>query len=316
MGHLTQHATWSLGVMKYILRIHAAGKHPEVDLDKASYERLKKARATLSHALAMEEEYDILISNYLEFEREMLDHALQSMIRRSGDYEDFFRVRMDFNRRLMNLLTAARLYVHQLHRHVAAIMPHSQNTKDVVARLFSAEYEDRPEYRFMEALRNYVQHRGLPVHLFQFNTRAEDSGNERLLIYSMEIASEREHLEEDDAFKKNVLDEIPEEVDLKVAARVYVEGISRVHVAARKLVERLVAEARSMIENALASYQKVLPESFVGLRAICLSNDRVVESVPLLLDWDDVRMRLCKRNSQLVNLRNRYVSGQIKDRNK
>lgn len=302
--------------MKHILRIHALGKYPEVDLDKNNYESIKKARATLSEGLAMEEKYEILISNYLEFEKEILEHAVQSMIRHPYDYDDFFQVRMSFNRRLVNLLTAARLYVDQLHRHVVATIPDNQNTKDIVASLFSREYDNRLEYRFMEALRNYVQHRGIPVHLVQFNNHAEDSGKERWLIYSMELASQKKYLQEDDEFKKSVLEEIPEEVDLKMAARIYVEGISRVHGAARKLVERSLAEARSIIENAIASYREVFSEKFVLLHAICLDENKIVESVPLLLDWDDVRIKLSKRNSELVNLRNRYVSGQIKAHNK
>jgi hypothetical protein len=302
--------------MKYVLRIDTSGKNPEVDLDESGYASLKEARSTLSHGLAMEEKYEILISNYLEFEKEILDHAVQSMIRNPTDYEDFFQVRMSFSRRVVNLLSATRLYVDQLHRHLAAIMSHNQNTEAVVRRLFSTEYENRPEYRFMEALRNYVQHRGLPVHLVQVNSHAQDSGRERLLVFSVELVSERKYLKENGEFKRNVLEEIPEKVDLKMAIRVYVEGISRVHVAARKLVEGSLAEARSIIETAIASYRKVFPETSVGLRAICLDENKVVDSVPLFLDWDNVRIELSKRNSELVNLRNRYVSGQIKARSK
>ena len=57
-------------------------------------------------------------------------------------------------------------------------------------------------------------------------------------------------------------------------------------------------------------------KEIVGLHAICLHENRIVESVSLLLDWDDVRIELSKRNSELVNLRNRYVSGQGKSHNK
>jgi hypothetical protein len=302
--------------MKYILRIHALGKYPEVELDKSRYEAIKKARTMLSDGLAMEEKYEILISNYLEFEKEILEHAAQLMIRHPHDYYDFFQVRMSFNRRLVNLLTAARLYVDQLHRHVRADSPDSQTAKEEVASLFSREYDNSLEYRFMEALRNYVQHQGIPVHWVQFYPHADTSGEKKLLIYSMELASQKELLQEDHTFKKSVLEEIPEKVDLKTATRVYVEGISRVHCAARKLVEQSLAEARSIIEDAIASCRQVFSKEFVGLHAICLDENKIVESVPLLLDWDDVRIKLSKRNSELVNLRNRYVSGQGKSHNK
>jgi len=302
--------------MKYILRIHALGTYTEIDLEKTEFDSIKRAKAALSDGLAMEEKYEILISNYLEFEKEILEHAAQLMIRHPLEYDDFFQVRIGFNRKLVNLLTAARLYVDQLHRHVRAIIPNDANVKDEIDKLFSEEYDKNLEYRFMEALRNYVQHRGIPVHLTQFNSFSDDSGEKRSLIFSMEVASQKEYLQEDGKFKKKVLDEIADRVDLKASTRIYIEGISKVHGAARKLVEQPLKEARSTIETVIDSYQKTYLEKLVGLHAMCLNESNIVESVPLLLDWDDIRLKLTKRNSVLVNLRNRYVSGEIKTHNK
>lgn len=301
--------------MKYILKIHASGKYTEIDLGKSQYDSFKRASEVLSNGLAMEGKYEILVSNYLEFEKEILDHTAQLMVRNLYDYEDFFHVRMSFNRKLVNLLTSARLYVDQLYRHVKAAIPGEQTVKEDVERLFSIEYDKKLEYRFMEALRNYVQHRGIPVHLIGLNSSSDNSGEERQLIYSIELASLKEDLQGDDDFKKSVLKEIPDEVDLKMATRVYIEGISKVHCAARKLVEQSLKESRSIIDNARASYQKVYLDESVVLYAICLEKNNVVDSVPLILDWDDIRLKLTKRNSELVNLRNRYVTGKVKAHN-
>lgn len=298
--------------MKYLLKIHALGNFPEIEIDKNRYDSIYRAKEALSNGLAMEEKYEILISNYLEFEEQMLSYAAQSMIRRPYDYEDFFQVRMDFNIRLVNLLTAARLYKDQLHRHVRAIKPEIPTIKDDIKKLFSKEYDQNPEYRFIEELRNYVQHRGIPVHWTQHNVYSDDSGKERLLIYSMELASQKEYLKEDKDFKKKVLEELPEKVDLKIATRVYIESTSRVHCSARNLVEQTLKESRSIIECARDEYKKVYPEKFVGFSAICFDKNQVIDSKPLLLNWDDIRLKLTSRNSELVNLRNRYVIGRAK----
>lgn len=302
--------------MRYALRIRALGKYPEVELNNDEYESLKKARMALFNGLALEEKYEILISNYLELEREILDRATQSMIRNPSDYDDFFQVRMSLNRRLVNLLTAVRLYADQLHRHVKGILSDKEDVKRHIDSLLSQEYDSSLEYRFMEALRNYVQHRGIPVHWVQFHSHAEAYGEDRLLIYSVEMASQKEYLQEDPKFKKSVLNEIPEKVDLKSSIRTYVEGISRIHCAARKLVEKDLGNARSLISNAIASYGKVFNKRPVGLHATCFEGNTSVETVPLLLDWDDIRIKLSKRNSELVNLRNRYVTGRSKTPNK
>jgi hypothetical protein len=39
-----------------------------------------------------------------------------------------------------------------------------------------------------------------------------------------------------------------------------------------------------------------------------------VETVPLLLDWDDIRLKLQRKNARLINLSKRYVSGKVPDK--
>ena len=293
-----------------MLKIRASGDYPEVKLNKKEYESILKARTTLSHGLAMEEKYEILISNYLEFEQEILMHASRLMLRLPDGYGDFFNLRTSLNRRLVNLLTAARLYSDQLQQHVKGTIPDPQNATKNIKKLFSKEYDSSLEYRFMEALRNYVQHRGIPVHWAQFTTSSEVSGDKRKPVFSMELASQKKHLKDDPNFKKAILKEIPEEVDLKMAARVYIESFSRIQSEVRNLVEQDMADSRLLLKKAIASYRQVYKKRIIVLYAIRFDKTNLVESVPLLLDWDDVRIKLSKRNRQLVNLRNRYVSGQ------
>lgn len=286
--------------MKYLLKIDALGQYPEIEVDKGKFDSLKEAKVILFEGFAMEEKYEILITNYLEFEKELLNSTTESMIHSTYRHEDFFFLKMSLNRLMVNFLSSVRMYVDQLHQHVT------------VGSLFSKEYDNCLEFRFMEALRNHIQHRGIPVHFIKLPSKVVEFDAERFIVSSIEVGAKREILREDPKFKKSVLNEITESVDLKFAAKVYVECISRVHSSARKLVECSLAKARSCIEDARASYRKVFPEKFVGLHALCFSNNKIVEKVPLLLDWDDVRIRLSDRNPELVNFRNRYVSGQTK----
>jgi hypothetical protein len=46
------------------------------------------------------------------------------------------------------------------------------------------------------------------------------------------------------------------------------------------------------------------------LAALALNqDDRVESSVPLLLEWDDIRAELQKRNPELKNLARQYATG-------
>ena len=113
-----------------------------------------------------------------------------------------------------------------------------------------------------------------------------------------------------------MLDEIGDKIDLKSATRCFIESISNVHIIARGMVGDSVKASRELLEDAHKQYSEVYTGSLIGLSACVFSDDVQVSSVPLLLDWDDVRLQLMKRNGKMTNLRKRYVTGRIKGQNK
>jgi hypothetical protein len=299
--------------VKHALTISAHGEYPTIDLAPDTYAALRNARRALSAGLELEEHYEILVLNYFDFETEILTQAAHSMLRRALDYEDFFTARVAFNRRLLSLFTAARLYIDTLPTGVATITG-APETKRQIRSLVETERALNFEFRFMDALRNHSQHRGLPVHWVEQNHDTDTSDQERRLIYSVTLASQKESLISDrkrvDDQLREIVAEMPEKVDLQRAGKIYIEGISRIHAAARKLFEEALASSRSRIEDAIDSYRKVYPAyKAVGLHAIQSEGDEIVEKFPILLQWDDIRVRLFRRNPELVNLKIRHVSG-------
>jgi len=302
--------------MKYLLRKNVLAKVPEIEIMPEEYAEFETAHNIISNALAIEEKYEILTVNYLDFERQILDTATNDMVRRHLDYSDFFDVRLSLNVRLVNLLTAARLYVDQLNNNVRECVPSVTDAKEVVKKFFSKGYDENKEYRFMEALRNYVQHRELPVHWTQQGgrwTSLEDDGS---LEYYIELASQRSYLEEDGEFNKKVLSELDEKIDLKLATRYYLESISNVHESVRNMIAESVKSARELIEDAHRRYKAEHSESLVGLSACKWSNGRQISAMPLLLDRDDIRLKLQKRNKKIINLKKRRVTSSIQTHSK
>ena len=127
--------------------------------------------------------------------------------------------------------------------------------------------------------------------------------------FTVDIAAQRRYLEEDKKFKKSVLDEVTGDVDLTDACRRYVESLSAINDLARHLVAEPASSARATVEEAHRRYAEVYSGKLIGLTASAMDDGREISSVPLLLDWDDVRLELQKRNLQLINLRKRYVTG-------
>ncbi|WP_447598252.1 hypothetical protein [Nitrospira sp. Nam80] len=301
--------------MRYIVSKAVLAPTPEVEISAEEYSLLGTARGVLSSALAIEEKYEILIANFLALETQLLNVAATNAVRNTLTYSGFFEIRSALNVHVVNLLTAARLYLDQLPQDVADCLPENADAADRVKARCSKEYDEHFEYRFMEALRNHVQHRGIPIHFVRQNAQWTSIGEDGRMEFTVDIAAQRRYLEEDEKFKKAILDEIASDVDLKAACRRYVESLSVIHEFARNLIAEAAKSARARLESVHKRYAEVYSEKLIGLTASAMDDGREISSVPLLLDWDDVRLELQKRNSQLVNLHKRYVTGRaLKDK--
>jgi hypothetical protein len=297
--------------MKYTVRVWAMGSYPEVDIDEEKFCALKNARGCLSGALAIEEKYELLLSNYIDLEKECLDASTDYMVRNTTDYSGFFDIRLAFNRRIVNLLTSTKLYIDQIQQHVKACI--CTDVEKKVKSFFSTEYDDNFEYRFMEALRNYVQHRGLAVHSTSMGGKLIAHEERDGLEFVTSLFTHKSEVEIDKAFKKQVSNEMPDKVNLMYAARVYVGSISKIHCEIRSLIINESEKSRSLILNTIQNYEKINKGKSIGLYVICsIPNepvDETIEKFPLLLDWDDIRLGLIKKNPKMDNLGERYVSG-------
>lgn len=297
--------------MTYILRKTVLDAVPEVEITPAEFADLKVAREVLVDAFAIEEKYEIVVSNFLALENQLLEIAVTSAVRDTHSYGEFFDIRSALNIRLVNLLTATKLYLDQLPQHVADCVPNDAEITETVKRRCSDEYDKSFEYRFMEAFRNHVQHRGIPIHTIRPGGHWTSFDEFGQMEFSVSIAAQRAVLESDGKFKKAVLSEITQDVNLLAAARKYVESLSSIHQFVRDLISDSIVTARTLIESAHTRYSQIFDGNLIGLCALEMGEEGVRSSVPLLLEWDDVRIQLQKRNRHLVNLAKRYVTSKV-----
>ncbi len=231
------------------------------------------------------------------------------MVRNSSNYSEHFSLRTSINIKLVNLLTSARLYLDQFPQDISECLP-DENEMSAKSKAFcSKEYDENFEFRFMESLRNYVQHRGIPLHATTRGSRRTNFSDNYRLEYYIDIASLRSTFAEDKKFKQSVLKEMPEKIDLTVACRSYIESISAIHENVRKLIEKSTENARQCIKEFQNRYTKIYSGDLLSLTAYALRNTKVLSETPILLEWDDVRKELQNRNTQLINLRKCYATG-------
>lgn len=299
--------------MKYFLKQMILGRTIALPIKEAQYETLKMSRDVLMSAKAIEEKYDLMISNFLELEKELLTQIAQGMVFQQHSYDNSYNIISILNRRLINLLTSTKLYYDQMEKHVRICMHENDSSGKVAKSYFSEEYDRHPEYRFMEALRNHVQHYGLAVHSLSLPMKWIGEGENKQMVNTIKIFTTKDELNKDETFKKRVLNEINDKTDLVKSTRVYVGSYSSIHSKIRSLIECNVSAARKNIEEALNNYKEASNGENIGVYAYSVvsdnPNDKPSEQFPVILEWDNVRLRLYNKNIAFPNISKWHVSG-------
>jgi len=291
--------------MNYVLQALVLQSNPAVPIEQSTFDSLKQSRKALTAAFALEEIYDLLLANFRELELSALEAAVTEMTAWRTGYDNFFEVRSVLNRRALNLLSAARLYLDQFPQWMKEAGASPEQPRNRAHAVYDASFQ----YRFMEALRNHVQHVGMAVHGVNMRSDWSPKVERKHLQFSIAPYASRVALTADEGFKKSVLQECPETVAILPAARAYVGGISEVHKDVRELVAPLAEAARHDFESAIKVHEDAAHERLPGLTALAIEAGRTVDTIPIFLQWDDVRVALHGRNKAVTNLSQRYVSG-------
>lgn len=291
----------------------------QVEITRGEFDNLKKSKAILAAALSLEERYELLIGNYISFEKTLTDYSIENMTRFkwSDDnhyYSASFMESLNLNRHIINLLTSARMYMDQTLRDIRTCMSDGKLAEDFFLKAKSEQYDKHFEYKFMEALRNHVQHFGFPASQVTANNRFDKLETGARWSYTVEVTAFKKTLSENKKFSKKVLAEMPERVEIGRSTRVYLASISIIQERIRETIEPFVDEARSHIEEAFSQFEP----SPIGNKMVHVThrekqgaNGRAgeeIESFNLLLIFDEIRKQLQGLNIEMRNLPRRIAA--------
>lgn len=295
--------------MKYFLRQRIIGSAAKVSISAQEFLDIKKSRNILLSAFAVEEAYDLIVSNYIELEQEIVSAAACEGIREVHNYDDFFSLRSLLNRRFVNLLSTCRSYIDQTPQLLSECAVDPKSARDELKRCLSKNYDEFFSYRFFEALRNHVQHCGLAVHEVKIGGKWVETDEFRVREVSVEPIAIRKFLEQDTKFKKELFSNMPDKLPLLGHLRKYMQAIGEAHLIVRTSIQDNANTSRTCIKAYIDAYAKENNGLTLGLGAIEAHDDELsdIESVPIFLDWDDVRLQLIQRNSGLRGLASRVV---------
>ena len=303
--------------MTYALTKTVLGFGLFIDISKDEYNSILIAKNCLFESLYLEEKLDIVVEDYLEFEMELLSSSIRKMVNRNQNYSWFHEEISKINRRLVNLLSACRLYLDHSMHHLSKIYGEKSDQIETIKKSKSEEYDSKLGYRVMEALRNYVQHRGFPVHKGTYNSKRVEKKEKDQILFTLTPFLKTEELELDNKFKKPVLEELKglgSEIDLKPLAREYVAGIANVHEKIRAIIREDIANwENTLFSNINLFKEKVAPEvSILGLAAVRREENNTYNGiVPIFTEFIEHRRELEKKNRTLGALENRYVTSEI-----
>lgn len=303
--------------MTYALTRAVLGNSLFIDISKEEYLFLLKAKKSLIELLYIEEKFDIIIENYLEFEMELLSSSTRLMVHSNQDYFWFQEEGNKINRRVINLLSACRLYIDHGMHHLSNIYGDKSEQFKSIKSFKSEEYDTKLGYRVMEAMRNYVQHRGFPIHKWTYNSKRIESNDTVQHLFSITPFIKPDELELDRKFKTAILDELKKignELDIKPLLREYVSAIANVHKKLREIIDADIIEWENRLFSMINVFkERIEPEEcLIGMAAVrMLGNNTYTDIEPISTDFIKRRKALEQKNKHFEYLERRYVTSEI-----
>jgi hypothetical protein len=154
------------------------------------------------------------------------------------------------------------------------------------------------DYRFLCELRNHAQHQGTAIHGFKASLVLRSDSNSWAEAVSLNASKSVLAIS---SFKEQTLANLPETIDVRQHVRMSLTALGGVHLKLRSLLANHVDAARAAFDSAINDYRAAGALSVVGLAA--RRDGDIKADVPVLVEWDDVRLKLVKKNSRAPNLR-------------
>jgi hypothetical protein len=298
--------------VQYSLRRVAPGKLRHVNIRERTFTAVRTANTGLAVVLNLEEKLEFVLGNYTEYENELLHLAVDNLVWARREWSQHRVAKQIVNRRVINLLSTTRMYLDQV-QHDLGVFGADASAASAVKAASNAEYDSSFAFRVMEALRNHVQHRDLPVHqltfplLFDFDV--EPMTRRQTAVPVLNPA----RLTSDRHFKAPVLKELlarGSQVPLTPLIRDYVAAITRVHSVLRQVTDAAVAEWDATIDGARKYARRVLGGDLDGVLLIA---EHPGEAMVRSYVFDELaleRRALRARTRKLDDLAQSYVASE------
>lgn len=295
------------------------GKDADVEISEGEFAAIKDARDVIWAALGSEQKFDLMVENYYEFEREILDLSLQHSLALIRPWDDYAHDRQRVERRLGNLTFATRLLLDQMNHDAVFLLGRNSSASQELKSVQATEGEQLP-HRTLLALRDRIQHQSFPEIGITYHSGWEgDEGGEgppRRLHGWLDLQLKVSDLEEgkrpgDKRLEKLVddLSKLGDAIDLLDFVRKHVESVARIHARFLKLIDGRLVAAESLISESIERWRRATGGEGTLLAAARFGdNGGIEEEVHLFEEPIRYRRALRKKNGGLASISKRFVS--------
>lgn len=287
-----------------------------IPITEGEFNSIRDAKRIVMEVLSGEEKLDMLLENFVEWEQELLSMTLQTAVFGDISWTDIKGRIHRIDRRLLNVMSSARLYLDHSRHSISEVFGNPSQEMDEFTRQTAAEYDAYLGYRAMEAIRNYVQHRGLAVHQLTQDAWFVTDGETGRVRHSLQPFVRPETLKEVGGFKAAVLSEleqIGDEIDLRPLVREYIASLCRVQILVRAVFDSGLQGAVKIFRDALGRISGPDNADPISVIAQRFEGGLPVEQVQVFMALFDRRSQLIRKNSRAEHIVRQFVVAEPKD---
>jgi hypothetical protein len=286
-----------------------------INIEPSQVERLTSACALLEAVAGVEDKWDIHTENYRELELAWLETSLNDSIFASGDIAQIYSVNRMVVRRLLNMLSSALLYRSHLKGSISRQLTFCKSeVKFAILRM-----EAQRTVAIVDALRNFLQHRDVPVGITKRMDRTKPVADSDILYSTHVEIIVKKMLEEPrlpHRVKKLLRAEKLPRKPLNRLVREYVEILWDVHDRFRKACAAQVQAATMAVTGIIDQIDLVDPRFRASKHKLFMVLDDLNSKDPnqlrmfsnsAILNWN----HLVSKNKSLRGLHRRIVIGDV-----
>lgn len=236
-----------MGALNPIFAARQIGE-PRILISESEYRPAVNAMQGLVCLLEIELVYDMLVANFEEFEAFNLESALATKLYSdSASWHWLVAKLRTSNRKLNNALSACRLYIDQTSHYLCLeCWQDDESAFRLFEKAYKSEYDGNVSYRLMEALRNLLQHRLLPIKSLSSGGKIEGGVTAHVTI--PKLSKESLLAEKIKCIVKSDIEAMPEYIEVVPHLASYVESLSRINLVVRKAVDSKAREWIALLE--------------------------------------------------------------------